>query len=324
MHAVRRRSKVLRMNASKPATANTVTPPPSPTPAQTQHAPLKTALLTLVALCAFAGNSLLCRAALAHGAVDAHSFTWLRLASGAVFLALLISLNRAKVQDNATDPKPLPWRSAAALWVYAAAFSMAYIDMGAATGALVLFGSVQITMTTWGLWRGERFVLQQWLGYLMAIGGLTWLLLPGASAPPLGSAALMTAAGVAWGAYSILGKSATRPVLATASNFRYAVLPATVLLVWALSSTNAHISGAGTAYALASGALASGAGYAIWYAVLPRLGSTTAASLQLSVPIITALAAVLLLNEPLSGTLIVSSAIVLGGIGLVIGVGKTA
>lgn len=290
---------------------------------QVATSPPRLAALTVLALCAFAGNSLLCRAALAHTSIDAHTFTWLRLFSGAVFLTLL-GVARANQVAASNSKLALPtsattaWKSAAALWLYAAGFSLAYVGMPAATGALILFGSVQITMTSWGLLRGERFVASQWAGYLLAITGLLWLLLPGASAPPLGSALLMAAAGAAWGAYSVFGQRATQPpVKASASNFRLSVLPATALLVLALLTDSAHIDAAGAAYAAASGALASGAGYAIWYRVLPSLGAAQAASLQLSVPIITAAAAVVLLGEALSATLVVSSIAVLGGIALV-------
>lgn len=287
------------------------------------HTP-RLAALTALALCAFAGNSLLCRAALAHTSIDANTFTWLRLFSGAVFLTLLslVSAKRSAAPNSKpalrTATTPAHWKSAAALWVYAAGFSLAYIHMPAATGALVLFGSVQITMTSWGLLRGERFAVAQWVGYLLAIAGLLWLLLPGASAPPLGSALLMATAGIAWGAYSVFGQRATQPVQASAINFRLSVLPATALLLLALLADSARIDAEGSAYALASGALASGAGYAIWYKVLPSLGATQAASLQLSVPIITAAAAVLLLGEAVSATLVMSSVAVLGGIALVI------
>lgn len=281
------------------------------------------AALTAIALCAFAGNSLLCRAALAHTSIDANTFTWLRLCSGALLLTLLgvVSKKRAtapKSTSAAPTRKTTAWYSAASLWVYAAGFSWAYISMPAATGALVLFGSVQITMTSWGLLRGERFAAIQWAGYLMAIAGLLWLLLPGASAPPLGSALLMALAGVAWSAYSLFGQRATQPVMSSANNFRLSVLPATALLALTLLTNSAHIDPAGAGYALASGALASGAGYAIWYRVLPNLGATQAAALQLSVPIITAAAAVALLGESVSAALVISAVAVLGGIALVI------
>jgi drug/metabolite transporter (DMT)-like permease len=292
--------------------------------------PLRLAVLTLLALAAFAGNSLLCRLALLPGgagqpSIDAASFTTVRMASGALMLVLLVGLQgQAKAVWAAGR-----WRSAAALFGYAILFSWAYLSLGAAVGALLLFGAVQISMLTLGWWVGERLAPRQWLGFVLACGGLAALLLPGAGAPPVLPAVLMALAGVCWGVYSWWGKAAgaagVAPTLATAGHFVRAVPLALAVsaLVWVvlglvLGQVAVHASPKGLGLAVASGAITSGLGYAIWYAVLPHIKAATAATLQLSVPVITALAAVALLGEVLSLRLVVCSAVVLGGVWLVI------
>ncbi len=267
-------------------------------------------LLTALALAAFAGNSLLCRAALAHTGIDPASFTTIRLLSGAVVLWLIV-LMRAGARIGGGN-----WLSASALFAYAAGFSFAYVQLPAATGALILFGAVQITMIGHGIWSGERLGKAQTAGLLLACGGLLALLLPGLSAPPLASAVLMLGAGIAWGIYSLRGKNAGDPLQVTAGNFLRATPIALVLSL--LLSGNAAMDSNGIYYAVLSGALASGAGYAIWYAVLPALKSTSAASLQLSVPVLAALGGIAFLGEAMSVRLILSSAAVIGGIGLVV------
>lgn len=267
-------------------------------------------VLTVVAMVAFAGNSLLCRAALRDTDIDAASFTSLRLASGALVLALLVWLRGGRVRAGGS------WLSALALFIYAAGFSLAYLGLGTAMGALLLFGAVQATMIGVGLVRGDRPNRWQWLGFVLAFGGLVGLLLPGLSAPPIAQAALMLVAGTAWGVYSLRAKGAGEPTLATAGNFLRA-LPLTVIfsvVLW----PQAQVDVPGVALALASGALASGLGYAVWYAALPLLQATTAATVQLSVPVIAALGGVLLLAEPLTPRLLVAGTAILGGILLVI------
>ncbi|HWP20559.1 MAG TPA: DMT family transporter [Burkholderiaceae bacterium] len=266
--------------------------------------------LTALAMLAFAGNSLLCRMALKHTNIDPATFTSVRLAAGVVVLWLAACWRR---RDGAARP-PGDWRSAFALFVYAAAFSYAYVGLTAATGALVLFGAVQMTMMGTGLLRGERLQPLQWAGFALAVGGLVYLLLPGIAAPSPLHAALMVAAGVAWGVYSLRGKGATDPVTLTAGNFLRALAPALLLSVWMWRSASADATG--LAYAVASGALASGAGYVVWYTVLPRLRSTQAATVQLSVPVIAAVAAVFLLGEAPGWRLVVASVAVLGGVAL--------
>jgi len=270
--------------------------------------------LTALALLAFAGNSLLCRAALRDTAIAPASFTLLRIVAGALVLALLVGL-RAPAQLRAGS-----WTSAAALFAYAIAFSYAYIGLSAGTGALILFGAVQASMLGWALLRGERFGAVQSLGLVLAIAGLIGLLLPGLSAPPFGAALLMLLAGIAWGVYSLRGRGAGDPTAVTAGNFLRAVpmAGAAIAIALLLAPDAMQIDAPGSLYAIASGALTSGLGYAIWYRALPQLRASTAATVQLSVPVITAVAGVLLLSEPVSLRLVLASIAVLGGVALVV------
>jgi drug/metabolite transporter (DMT)-like permease len=267
-------------------------------------------ILVALAMVAFAANSLLCRLALRGGAIDAASFTTIRIVSGALVLWVI-----ARMRDG-TMTSAGSWSSAAALFGYAAAFSFAYIELSAAVGALILFCSVQVTMIGWGLWRGERIAARQAAGLSLAIAGLVGLLWPGLSAPPPGSAALMLAAGIAWGIYSLRGRRSGDPTIATAGNFVRAAAFAVVLSLVTLGGASADA--AGVLYAIASGALASGLGYAIWYTALPGLTATKAATVQLSVPVIAAAAAVVLLDEAITLRLVLGSAAILGGIALVV------
>ena len=273
----------------------------------------RTLLLTTLTMLAFAGNSVLCRIALRETGIDAASFTTLRLASGAVVLWLIVrGFRRAQAGGGS-------WMSALMLFAYAAGFSFAYLSLTTATGALLLFGAVQATMICWGLWRGERFGAWQLVGLALAMGGLVGLLLPGLSAPPLGGAALMLMAGAAWGVYSIRGKGAGDATRVTAGNFLRAVPFAIVLSALSLLPlAEARLDAAGVAYALASGAITSGLGYAIWYTVLPHLKATGGATVQLSVPVIAALGGIVFLNEALTLRFVLASSAVLGGIALVI------
>ncbi|MDR7379844.1 drug/metabolite transporter (DMT)-like permease [Rhodoferax ferrireducens] len=270
----------------------------------------RTLVYTALAMLAFAGNSLLCRVALKHTSLDAASFTSIRLVSGALVLCLLVRMRRPGTPVGGN------WLSAGALFAYAAGFSFAYLRLSAATGALLLFGAVQATMIGHGVWAGERLRSLQWAGLLVTLGGLVGLLLPGLSAPPLPSALLMLGAGVAWGVYSLRGKGAGDPLAVTAGNFMRAApmaLALSVLLYPAIS-----LDSAGLLYAVASGALTSGIGYAIWYSALPKLPSTAAATVQLSVPVLAALGGIVFLGETASLRLLLASVAVLGGIALVI------
>ncbi|HBX56286.1 DMT family transporter [Pseudomonas sp. UBA2684] len=271
----------------------------------------RTLLLTALAMLAFAGNSLLCRLALKHTEIDAASFTSLRILSGALTLWLLLRLRPGHAALAGS------WAGALALFAYAAAFSFAYISLDAGAGALLLFGAVQISMLLWGFYKGERLSPLTGAGLLLAFGGLLLLLLPGANAPALGGALLMLLAGAAWGAYSLLGRGVADPLAATAGNFLRAIPLALIVSALLLSRVSWDLPG--LLYALLSGALTSGIGYAIWYTALRGLKAFQAATVQLSVPIITALAGSLLLGEALSLRLLISSAAVLGGIALVLG-----
>lgn len=267
-------------------------------------------ILTVLALVAFAGNSLLCRAALSRTHIDAASFTTVRLLAGALVLWMLVLLRGGAAVGRGS------WLSALALFAYAAGFSFSYLHLSAAVGALILFGAVQSTMIGYGLWRGERLRPRQLAGLALASAGLVGLLLPGLSAPPLLNALLMLAAGIAWGIYSLRGRGAGAPLKVTAGNFMRAAPLA--LLLSALLSGAASFDPAGLWYAVLSGALASGVGYAIWYSALPYLKSTTAATVQLSVPVIAALGGVFFLDEPLTLRLLAASTAILGGIALVV------
>lgn len=268
------------------------------------------AILIALAMVAFAGNSLLCRVALKHTAIDAASFTTIRLVSGALMLWLVARTTRGGLAGKGN------WISALALFAYAAGFSFAYVSLPAATGALLLFGAVQATMIGYGLCKGERLRKLQLLGFALALGGLVGLLLPGLSAPPLAGSLLMLGAGVAWGVYSLRGKGAGDATQVTAGNFLRAAPIAMVLSLLAYS--RASVDSAGFLYAVLSGALASGVGYAIWYTALPAIKATHAATVQLSVPVIAAVGGIVLLGEAPTWRLVAASVAILGGIALVI------
>lgn len=267
--------------------------------------------LTATAMLAFAGNSLLCRLALRHTSIDAASFTTIRLVSGAAMLWLIVQFRGGAHQGAGA------WPSALALFVYAAGFSFAYLSLPASTGALLLFGAVQATMIGRAIWAGERLRKLQLVGLVAALGGLVGLLLPGLSAPPPLGACLMLSAGVAWGVYSLRGKSLIGdPIQVTAGNFLRAVPLAVVLS--ALLYPDAALDKAGAGYAVVSGALASGLGYAIWYTALPALKAAQAATVQLSVPVLAALGGIAFLHEAASLRLVLASVAILGGIALMI------
>jgi drug/metabolite transporter (DMT)-like permease len=266
--------------------------------------------LTSLAMLAFAGNSLLCRAALRQTGIDPATFTSIRLVSGALTLWLIARL-RGGARGGWGN-----WPSALALFAYAAGFSFAYVSLPASTGALLLFGAVQITMIAYGIRTGERLTALQVLGILLAFGGLIGLLLPGLSAPPLHGSLLMLAAGIAWGIYSLRGKGAGDPVTTTAGNFLRAAPVAALLSLALLNKSSFDTAGFG--YAVSSGALASGIGYVIWYTALPGLKSTHAATVQLSVPPLAALGGIIFLGESFTLRLILASIAILGGIAMVI------
>jgi drug/metabolite transporter (DMT)-like permease len=261
-------------------------------------------------LIGFAANSLLCRRALAPGGgIDPFTFTSVRLLSGTATL-LLISRGRHSGTGRGS------WASAFALFAYAAAFAASYVRIGASIGALLLFGAVQVTMLSWAIYRGERLHVSQWIGFFLAIGGLAALTLPSNRAVDANGALLMLGAGTAWGIYSLRGRYSKDPLRTTAENF-LRTLPMT-LAVSVLFFRFTRISGSGLALALASGSLASGVGYSLWYAALPYLSAARAAAVQLSVPVVAGVAAWALLGEHLSLRLLVCGGVILFGITLAI------
>lgn len=261
-------------------------------------------------MAAFAGNSLWCRLALSETDATAADFTALRLVSGALMLHGLV-----RWRGGAT-PGRGDWISALALFAYAAGFALAYERLTAATGALLLFGAVQATMIGYGAWSGERLRGARRVGLLLALTGLIALLLPGLAAPPLGSSFLMLGAGCAWGIYSLRGRGAGDPTRRTSGNFSRAAVLASVWML--LGERPAAPEPAAWGYALASGALASGLGYALWYRVLPSLQAAQAGAVQLCVPLLAALGGVILLGETLSARMLLAGAAILGGVALVL------
>ena len=266
-----------------------------------------------LAMFAFAGNSILNRYALAGGGAGAWGFTLIRLLSGTVMLALL---TRFRIKGGS-------WAGAISLLVYAAGFSFGYLALDTGIGALILFTMVQLTMMGRGAMTGERLSLYQWLGALIAFGAMVWLLWPVQGVPdqaiPLWAVVSMSAAGIGWGMYSLIGRGAAAPLLATTGNFARAALIALVLsLPIFLARPEAWPNGPSTLAAIASGAITSGIGYALWYTALPGLTRTKAGILQLSVPAIAAIGGVILLGEVLTTRLAISALLILAGVSLVI------
>ncbi len=275
-----------------------------------------TAALTAIALVAFASNSLLARAALRERLVDAASFTLVRLAAGA--LALLLLTWRRPRAASADDGSGWPgsWIAAAALFLYAIAFSLAYLRLDAGTGALILFAAVQATMIGWGLFAGHRPARSEWVGLGIALAGLVVLVAPGLSAPDPAGAALMALAGAAWGVYSLRGRGTADPVATNASNFTRSVPLAVAVSV--LLASEAHASPAGLLLASVSGAVTSGLGYAVWYAALTGLTPLRAAVVQLAVPVLAAAGGAVLFGEAVTLRLVGAGILVLGGIALAV------
>ena len=270
----------------------------------------QTILLTTLAMIAFASNSLLNRLALGRQAIDPTSYTAIRLTSGALMLFLLARLQRR----NGPAGSRGSWFSAAFLFLYAITFSFAYLSLSAGTGALILFGSVQLTMLVVAILGGEHPQPLEWIGLLLALGGLVYLVFPGLTAPPLVGSVLMTTAGIAWGFYTLRGRGSQNPLADTAVNFMYAV--PLILVLWVFTFWNIHISVNGIILATFSGALASGVGYVIWYSALRGLTTNRAAIIQLSVPVIAAWGGVIFLSENISLRLWLAGMLILGGIGL--------
>lgn len=271
---------------------------------------VRTAVLTTLALIAFAANSLLCRLALREAAIDPASFSTVRLLAGASMLWLIAIISGRRQPSTSRSS----WTSAAMLFLYAVAFSYAYISLSVGTGALILFGAVQGTMIFAGIRAGEHPHPVQWGGLAAALGGLVYLVSPGLTAPSPAGSALMAAAGIAWGVYSLRGRGAGDPVAVTVDNFVRSIPFALALSL--VLFRDAHLTMRGFLLAFFSGAVTSGVGYILWYGALQGLTRTRAASVQLAVPVIAAFAAALFLGESVSLRLIVASAAILGGIAL--------
>ena len=271
-----------------------------------------TAALTVLALIAFAGNSVFCRLALAGPIIDPASYTAVRLITGAVTLWIIAAFRRKESFGKSGGS----WISASMLFLYAVTFSFAYISLSAGTGALILFAAVQITMIAVGLSTGERPEILEWLGLFIAIAGLIYLVSPGTTAPSILGSILMATAGIAWGIYSLRGRGASDPVGVTTDNFlRTVPLAIGVVLLWLPTLT---ITPMGFLWAALSGSITSGVGYVLWYAALPRLTATRAATVQLAVPVLAALAGVFVLSEAISLRLVISAVVILGGVGLAV------
>jgi len=270
-------------------------------------------IFTLFAMVSFAANSIFCRLALADAAIDAASFSTVRLFSGSLTL-LIVS---AVVRKKALRATRGSWLTAAMLFLYAVTFSFAYVSLSAGTGALILFGAVQTTMIVSALGSGEKPRPHVWGGLLLAIAGLIYLVLPGLSAPSPVGFTLMAVAGTAWGIYSVMGRGSREPIFDTAHNFLRS-LPFVVLVSLAAFRTT-HLSSEGVVLAVLSGSLASGLGYVGWYTALGGLTVTRAATVQLSVPVLAAVGGVLFLSEEVSLRLVLAGIMILGGVGISLG-----
>ncbi len=279
---------------------------------QTPPKTLKIAILSILALIAFASNSIICRLALREDTIDAGSFTVVRLVSGAValWIILIMSGYRKKTEYQGS------WISASMLFLYAIAFSFAYIELDAGVGALIMFGAVQVTMLLTGLIQGERSDFIQWLGMIAAFAGLVYLVSPGLTAPPILSSAIMIVAGIAWGVYSLRGRGNNNPIAVTTDNF-IRTIPFSFIIALVLFP-QIQLTTEGFLWAVLSGAVTSGVGYIIWYAALRGLTRTRASVIQLSVPVIAAIGGVILLSEDITLRLVLSAILTLGGIAIVI------
>ena len=271
---------------------------------------LRTLGLTAFAMLAFAGNSVLCRLALKDETIDPAGYTLVRLIAGAVFLALLSLILLKPSRPNYGN-----WPAATALFIYAATLSFGYISIDTGAGALILFGFVQLSMILIGAFRGHRPALTEWAGILLAFGGLSYMLLPGSEAPELAGFVLMAISGAAWGVYTLIGRGSATPLADTSGNFLRSCIPALILLFYFLGDV--YLTERGLLLAISSGALASGAGYAVWYAVISHLRVSQAAVVQLSVPVIAAVGGLLFAAEPITSRFVIASLLVLGGIAIV-------
>jgi len=280
---------------------------------------LKTLLLTSLALIAFAANSVLCRLALGEGAIDAAGFTIVRMVSAVLVLFILVTLTvNERERDNGKKPSLSKgsWTASIMLFGYAVAFSFAYQSLDTGTGALILFGAVQITMLLVSVVTGSRLRLLEWLGIAAAFCGFVYLVLPQVSTPSLTGFILMTLSGVAWGFYSVIGRNSKNPLMDTHYNFLRCLVFVLVLLVFSFQTL--HTTFNGVVYAVLSGGIMSALGYTVWYMALKRLAATSAAVVQLLVPVIAAIGGVIFVAEDITTRLMISGAMILGGIFLVV------
>lgn len=277
---------------------------------------MKATLYTIIALAAFAANSLLCRLALAQGYIDAWNFTVIRLVSGAICLIIIMQFYTKRLNNKTTDDHHAiindtgSWRSSVSLLVYALCFSVAYVELDTGMGALILFSAVQFTMIGWGIYKQERLTSVQWLAFIVAFSAFIYLMLPSQTAPPLMAALLMSLSGVAWGIYSIRGKACVSPLRATTFNFIRSLLVVPILIIVGIGQLK-NIRLEGVLLAIASGAIASGVGYSIWYVAMPLLKSTHAAVVQLCVPVLAAIAGAVILSESLTLQFVIPSSVIL-------------
>jgi len=276
---------------------------------------MKIVLYTALALLAFAGNSILCRLALGENAIDAASFTAIRMLSGIVVLAIIIQMvqPRSKVTSRGS------WRASFMLFLYAVTFSYAYVSLETGVGALILFGSVQITMILTGLLSGNKLQLFEWVGIIVAFSGFVYLVMPGVTAPSLIGFILMSIAGIAWSCYTLAGKGSVNSLGDTYFNF-LRTFPFVIILVL-VTVQYSTISLEGILLAVLSGGIASGVGYTIWYSALRGLSTIQAAVVQLLVPVFAAVGGIIFAGEVLSLRFVLSSVVILGGVSMVI-IGK--
>lgn len=294
---------------------------------------MKATLYTVIALIAFAANSLFCRMALADGHIDAWSFTIIRLLSAAACLGIIMTIHAYQLRQHVREPDSIShaailndkgsWLSSVSLVIYALCFSIAYVELDTGTGALILFSAVQLTMIGWGIYKKEQLRGLQWLAFIVAVAGFVYLMLPSAAVPSLLAAVLMAISGAAWGIYSIRGKTCVSPLRATGFNFIRSLIAAPILLVigmnyldnMGLENINlGDITIKGVFLACASGAIASGIGYSIWYMAMPLLKNTQAAVVQLCVPILAAILGVVFLSEQLTMPFVIASSVILGAV----------
>ncbi|WP_405600261.1 MULTISPECIES: DMT family transporter [unclassified Pseudoalteromonas] len=279
---------------------------------------MKATLYTIIALIAFAANSLFCRMALAEGYIDAWNFTIIRLLSGAVCLGIIMAIYTSNLKRKGRFDRTIlddkgSWRSSISLLVYAICFSIAYVKLDTGTGALILFSAVQLTMIGWGIYKKEQLSALQWCAFLVALGGFVYLMLPSAAVPSILDASLMALSGIAWGIYSIRGKVCVSPLRTTGFNFIRSLVAIPILLLVGMNHLQ-DVSIEGVLLACASGAIASGMGYSIWYVAMPLLKSTQAAVVQLCVPVLAAMAGMLFLSEQVTMEFTVASSLILGAV----------